>query len=400
MMRKSGCLVVACVLLGCGAKSALPGSTGSVSPGGPPGSGGIIAVGAGANTFFALARNGVVYSWGLGGSEVGVGESKDDLILGYPAPGPCEHISASGAKEYLGVCSRRPAIVPLPAEATGVHDGCALLADETLACWGANRFDEMGDGTVPNDHNPPRPPLRISGVADVSSFSRGEPANYAALRDGTLLAWGVTTASSKTPLVPWIYPLVSGVKQISVSGDDNPACALKLDGTVQCWGHNEFGQLGGPTPDPDTLPVTVRGVTNATQVDTGNRNVLVLLADGTMRGWGDNSNGSLGLKASPCGGPCTVDITDVVRFSLGGGACAIKRDGTLWCWGQDLVPGPSSYTPVPVDALDHVTDVAVGAATACAVQDGDVYCFGDNSFGELGDGSTVDRRPDPGPVAW
>lgn len=138
-----------------------------------------------------------------------------------------------------------------------------------------------------------------------------------------------------------------------------PACAVLSNGTVQCWDGGASGALGnGIANEYSTTPVEVSGLTSAIAVSAGGGAPCALLADGSIQCWGINLEGELGDGTST--GPST-------------------------CSGY-----PCSPTPVAVSGLTGATSISSGSATACAVlAGGAVQCWGRNSSGELGDGTTT-----------
>ena len=91
--------------------------------------------------------------------------------------------------------------------------------------------------------------------------------------------------------------MVSGLTNaVALGGGYNHACALLADGTMRCWGHNIFGQLGDPAsvPTGSAVPVTVSGINGARAITTGAFHTCAVLQDGTLRCWGHNGQGQLG----------------------------------------------------------------------------------------------------------
>src|SRR5947209_8475172 len=189
-------------------------------------------------------------------------------------------------------------------------------------------------------------------------------------------------------------------------------CALLQDGTVRCWGANDFGQLGNGTsaPVPGTpttfnpTPVTVSGITTAVAISAGGWHTCALLRDGTIQCWGQNTYGQLGdgspiTRPAPGRSSTPVTVTGITTaIAIEAGifhTCALLADGTLQCWGRNdegrLGNGTTadSSTPTIVSGITPAA-VAPGAEHACAIlRDGTVRCWGDNNWGQLGNNSAA-----------
>ncbi|WP_345531621.1 hypothetical protein [Viridibacterium curvum] len=206
-------------------------------------------------------------------------------------------------------------------------------------------------------------------------------------------------------------------------------CAVKSDSTVICWGSNSLNQLGtGNTvastppvpadgsPASSSTPVTVKiqpsksttaTLSGAVAVSAGLYHACALLADGKIYCWGDNSSGALGTTTtspwptwSAQTGATLVDgISGAVQLSSGSTFnCALLNDGTVRCWGDNTYgqigngtktgPVKTPYNP----GLSNVISVMAGNTHACAMlSSGDVKCWGANGYGQIGDNSTVER---------
>lgn len=202
-------------------------------------------------------------------------------------------------------------------------------------------------------------------------------------------------------------------------------CGVEEDGTVRCWGNNDLGELGnGTTGGQEPSPVLVKAsaainLTSVVAVSAGGSHVCALLADSSMRCWGNNGNGQLGngesggtrslavpVKASII--TILINLTNVKAIAAGGfHTCALLTDGTVRCWGNNfsgqLGDGTTGHqvqiSPVPVSGITNAVAIAAGASHTCAVlADRSVRCWGSNSVGQLGDGTTVGTHPLPVPV--
>src|SRR5437879_6216812 len=201
----------------------------------------------------------------------------------------------------------------------------------------------------------------------------------------------------------------------AVAGGGFHACMRLPDGTVQCWGRNNFGQLGngdGNLAD-SSVPVAVRGVPTATRVVTGDSHTCALLGDGTVQCWGVGDSGQRGdgtfnnISTVPV---AVVGLSNAVAVAARGyHSCALLLgDGTVWCWGRnvdgqlgngtrapvDCSPGScGSSTPVRVGGITGAAAVIAGFYHTCALLgDGTVQCWGRNAEGQLGDGSSIGTR--------
>ncbi len=192
----------------------------------------------------------------------------------------------------------------------------------------------------------------------------------------------------------------SGVIQIDTGGGHT--CAVLGDGTVNCWGRNNLGQLGDGTINPSTTPITVSGIDDAIQLTTGSDHSCALLSGGGVKCWGDNEFGQVG---NGTGGttnalsPVAVsEITNAINLSAGSDhTCAALSNGSVRCWGDNtfgqLGNGSvltSNRTPQAVTGITNATEVSGGTNHSCALVDGGaVSCWGRNLFGQLGDGSNA-----------
>jgi len=239
--------------------------------------------------------------------------------------------------------------VPLPEKAIELGVGnavsCAVLESRSVMCWGANLYGEAGGVTIQND----LPPTRVEGVQAATQVAVGF----------------------------------------------GHACALIDDGTVQCWGNNLCGQRGDADTNPSHVAHTVDGIRGAISLVARFNRSRALLSDGTVSGWGvyrDNCSETGPGRLSH--GSATADAVEIA----GGRSheCARLRDGTLRCWGYntdgqlgngaELNPIANASGPAPVLGLAaearHIA--SSGNFTCAALVNGEVSCWGNNFYGQLG----------------
>jgi hypothetical protein len=191
----------------------------------------------------------------------------------------------------------------------------------------------------------------------------------------------------------------------AVAAGDAHTCALAGDGTVSCWGGDDFGQLGdgggADRPSPITVALAGAPAGGATAIAAGAQHTCALALDGQIICWGRGDAGQLGRSGDGVAGagPGVVQGVPAASAIAAGGdhTCAVATDQTLWCWGANDqgqlgngLEAPSG-DPGQVAGLTQVVGVTAGAAHTCAWRkDGTVWCWGGNQSGQLGDGVTLE----------
>ena len=290
----------------------------------------------------------------------------------------------------------------------GTSHSCAVLTDGTAKCWGLNTNGQLGNGTTTQSTTP----VAVSGLSNVKQIAAGANTTCAVLNDGTVKCWGLntngqlgngTTTQSTTPVA---VTGIANASQVAVGAAF--ACAALTDGTVKCWGLNSSGQLGNGTTVQSTTPVAVSGLSGVTAVSLGATNACALLTSGSVKCWGSNANGQLGNGSTATSSTTAVQVSGIDGTTAKATAidagdnfvCAVNSGGALKCWGLNtngqLGDGTTTKRTTPVSvlasagvSLSGVTAVTAGAGHACAVVAGAIKCWGLNSNGQLGNGSTT-----------
>ena len=305
-----------------------------------------------------------------------------------------------------GVANDNNTLVPIAVGVDNVtslsisqHLTCALLGDKSVQCWGINQRGSLGTSAGQL--------LDGSQVYEAYGLGVGSQHGLVTLDNGTMLGWGYGgfgqlgeggTAWATNRIA---YPDIDNVSQIS--GGNYFSCALMRDKTIKCWGKNGNGQVGDGTTTNVTSPTKVSGLSNMSKVAAGGNHACALADNGTVWCWGRGDGGKLGNGAdSNSSTPVQVSgittATDVSASDLV--SCALLSDRTVNCWGSNAdgqlgngSTGGSSNVPVAVSSLTSVAKVASGFKHNCAIRtDNTVWCWGDNTKGQLGDNSTTDRN--------
>ena len=297
--------------------------------------------------------------------------------------------------------------------AAGTDHTLALKADGSLWTWGANQFGQLGDGTLINKSAP----VQIGTGKDWTAVAAGGSSSFALKADGTLWAWGenakgqlgdgTVTAKSLVPVLV-LNKSSNGGRYVAISAGAEHTLALQADGSLWTWGSNQYGQIAQSPADTaaHSTPVQI-GEDNWTGIAAGGSHSLAIRADGTLWAWGNNVKGQLGLGVTDVTAhiaPVKVG-TDQDWASLSAGdlhTLATKRNGTLWAWGKNLngqlgdgyntdlnKPTQIKFFSDSTDITDIVA-VAAGASHSLALKaNGEIYGWGVNLSGQLGDGTTV-----------
>lgn len=313
------------------------------------------------------------------------------------------------------VCASSSCAISLDSTHTFVNSEgyCALLHDGTVACWGSNQEGQLGRGNagIPNSAMP----ARVQGLTNVVAIDH----TCAIDGDGATWCWGrgPYLRDATTSLTTEHLPVQVAIPPATAVGvharpffapnlETGTACAV-VDGGVLCWGMNEFAQVA-PIEDPLADPkapspphaIALPDGAKVRSVRVGYAS-FVLREDGTLLSWG--ATPPLGRVSSLLRDPTPkpVALTGVSNVDVrDDGACAVA-EGIAYCWGGYLGGGmpeepPDNFLPKPVPMPEPVVQISTtnnavpGArqrGCACGVS-GDVYCWGNNDWGQLGDGTT------------
>ncbi|MBX3274209.1 MAG: hypothetical protein KF729_28335 [Sandaracinaceae bacterium] len=316
----------------------------------------------------------------------------------------------------------------------GYANGCSLLRDRTVRCWGDNEHGQLGLGTTsPTPSVGPQGivqrvfdvPVGVGHLADVVQFSLGTFFACAVTGSGEMLCWGANDSGQcgQGSLAEPNYRTARTVTRLgggdaigpvsAVAANAMHACAVLADTTVACWGHNTDLQVGS-ADDPVLLPTRVAGLTGVRSVGVGVRLSCALTTAGEVWCWGSNSDGSLGrgTTGAPSAVPAAVvavtgsgRLSAVEELAVGSTHACARLGGEVVCWGSngngELGDGTMTARERPVYVMDGaarlsgVTAIAASTNFTCAMVGGHPRCWGRNNAGQLADGTLGEAQPSP-----
>jgi alpha-tubulin suppressor-like RCC1 family protein len=353
------------------------------------------------------------------------------IVAMAPHPGaafadePASSVWAWGDNQYgglgIGMATVRE---PTPKRVPGLSDVTAIAAGRVTTLWltaagtvraaGVNSDGILGTGDSVNY----RVPAPVVGLTGATQIAMGATTSAAITVDGTVWVWG-SGASGQLgdgqsgfqhfSRVPQPVPGIDDA--LSVSVGDSHVLVARADGSVWAWGHNRLCQVGGPKESagcagPVLSPRRIPGLSNVVAVAAGQFFSAALTADGAVWVWGENINGQFGHHGGPWDSPdphLVPGLPPAVATSAGGThLVAIAADGALWAWGDNRYgqlgdgttgdPVHHSRPPLRVPGLTQVRAAAAHLYNTLVISvTGDVFTFGRNANGELGHGDTIDR---------
>jgi alpha-tubulin suppressor-like RCC1 family protein len=286
---------------------------------------------------------------------------------------------------------------------SGTDFSCALAGSQAY-CWGDNSRGEVGDGTTTDRLEP----TAVAGGFSFSQIAAGTEFACGLQSSGTAYCWGAnnfgqlgngTTTDLTAPTSG--KAVGSGAESfVSIAVGAYHACGYTSTGAVYCWGGNAAGALGQPVDSvPHPTPTVVGAVTVQSIAAGDNFTCGVAVSTGQVECWGANLYGGLG------DGTTTSRSTPETAGAFH--ACAATAAGVTYCWGDNSVgqlgtgtsTGTDLYVPTPVSGSYAFNTVDAGFGHTCALTgSGSTLCWGDNSVGELGNGTTS-STPSTTPVA-
>jgi alpha-tubulin suppressor-like RCC1 family protein len=285
----------------------------------------------------------------------------------------------------------------------GAGDACAVLSSGHIECWGSNTDGALGNGAHGFFSELP---VEVQGIADAVQVAVGDAHACAVLSSGRVDCWGrkVIEAIDTPSYTPVEVPGVNDATQAAVGGSHS--CALLSSGHVECWEENFYGELGiGSTRDASITPVEVLAVTGAKQIAAGEHHTCALLSSGHIACWGDNDAGQLGDGTTAISDVATEvrGVENATQLAAGGNdSCALTSRGRVDCWGDNYYGQfddgsiRGSDTPVQAQDLSGVAQLAVAGTFSCALwSNGPAACWGVNDAGQLGDGVNGGERDAP-----
>ena len=322
-------------------------------------------------------------------------------------------LTAALAADLLGcggeTGSTQPSVPAFTAVSASTYHTCGVTTARAAYCWGRNANGQLGDGSTTGELNPVlvAAPAGVSFAAVSARFLHTCGVTAA----GAAYCWGFNGSgqlgdgTTTQELTPVLVVAPAGVSFAAVSTGISHTCGVTPAGAAYCWGDNANGQLGDGSTTGELTPVLVAapaGVSFAA-VSAGTSHTCGVTAAGAAYCWGSNGAGELGdgtttSQLSP------VQVAGSVSFAtLTAGffhTCGVTAAGAAYCWGANgsgrLGDGTTTQrlTPVLVAAPAGVSFAAVSAGNShtCGVTPaGAAYCWGDNFYGQLGDGTTTDQ---------
>jgi alpha-tubulin suppressor-like RCC1 family protein len=332
-----------------------------------------------------LGRDGSAYCWGVNiHGELGTGDT-------IPSSVPRK---VTGALTFVSL-------------AVGDETACGLASDHSAYCWGHNDAGQLGSGGGGTRSTQPVP---VAGGLFFLGLTSGGTHTCGITVDSLAYCWGgnaggeLGTGDSVSSNVP--VPVSGGIAFTAISTSSTHTCALTAGGVAYCWGDNTSGELGIDTTSAAyPTPVSVLGGSTFTQISAGGF-FTCGVSGGAGFCWGSNYYGTLGTGQPRATGdtalptPMVGGHTFQEILSGAGHACAVGGDHTTYCWGDNefaelgsgAVGAQINAVPLPVSAGQEFVAVAAakGEFTCALEANGIAYCWGQNNWGNTGDGTPHD----------
>ena len=296
----------------------------------------------------------------------------------------------------------------------GAHT-CAILDDETSSCWGKGSSGQLGTGGL-SDRTTPTTTNGFGGGRKAISISSGGEHTCAILDTGEVSCWGMgvygqlgngATTDRTSPFLT--SSLGTGRSAVAISSGVLHTCAILDDGNVSCWGANNNGQLGDGTESTHTTPNSISNINNpngqkTVAISSGGTHTCALLDDGSVLCWGKwyGSTPNSAMTSTFESGQEVVAIASGrmhICFLLMNGNVSCTGEGSLGQLGNGYLSDNYFSQPVPTLGFGQgrsAIALSAGQDHTCALLDnGSVSCWGNNDYGQVGNGTTSTYAPTP-----
>ncbi len=307
---------------------------------------------------------------------------------------------------YLGVRVKQVA-------SRGNH---TVILDEegNVWAWGANEKGQLGDGSITDDKSKPVAVYKQTNLGKVKQVAVGRQHTVVLDDAGNVWTWGDNemgqlgdgTTVGQSQRKPMEVSKKTGLGKVTqIAAGEKHTVALDDEGNVWTWGYNEMGQLGDGTTEHKSKPVAVSketGLGKVTQIAAGVYHTVALDDEGNVWTWGSNRNGQLGdgtteYKSKPVAVSKETGLVKVTQIAAGVyHTVALDDEGNVWTWGDNYFGQLGDDTrqnekKPKKTTLEKVKKIAAGYDhTAVIDEEGNVWTWGYNLYGQLGDG-TLDR---------
>jgi alpha-tubulin suppressor-like RCC1 family protein len=288
---------------------------------------------------------------------------------------------------------------PLTSVTTGDNFTCGVTAGGSAYCWGFNSNGQLGDGSTTDQ----TAPIAVTGGHIFTNVDGGGLHACGVTTDGDVYCWGDnasgqlgdgTTVDRTAPV-----RVTSAFNFASVSASSSHTCAVTTGSGAFCWGANSDGQLGDGTFTDRHLPAQVLGL-SFTNVSTGPWHTCGVTPGQAAYCWGRDSSGQLGDGKATGNEDVPVPVSGGHKFSTvsAGGlfTCGRTTVGSVYCWGRNsdgqLGDGTTTDRLVPTAVAGSFASLRTGSIHTCGVAtDESALCWGWNFHGQLGDATTTGR---------